>query len=163
MIPLIQVFGWRVHGTVESLCLIYGIPDTQRPQCAARFIKGELRARLEIVLKVARTQFDPFPRLHVGGRSSTTRIDPTSDIAIPIALPVPTVFSHNFSLCRLPHESWLADVDPGTNTGGQLQREIVDRALQLWLDWLTRSDVRSLHVYLIKLQTNYTTHLCSWD
>ena len=45
--------------TIETLCDTYGIPDTQRPQCATRFIKSELRNELENVLRDARTQFGP--------------------------------------------------------------------------------------------------------
>jgi hypothetical protein len=44
---------------IETLCDTYGIPDAQRAQCAAKFIKSELRADLESVLKDARTQFGP--------------------------------------------------------------------------------------------------------
>ena len=44
---------------IESLCDTYGIPDTQRPQCATRFVKGELRIQLESVLEDAQTQFGP--------------------------------------------------------------------------------------------------------
>ena len=44
---------------IESLCDTYGIPDTQRPQCATRFIKKELRDELENVLRDARGQFGP--------------------------------------------------------------------------------------------------------
>jgi len=44
---------------VESLCDTYGIPDTQRPQCAAKFIKSELRNGLEKVLVDAREKFGP--------------------------------------------------------------------------------------------------------
>ena len=43
--------------TIESLCDTYGIPDTQRPQCATRFIRSRLRTELEDVLRDARTQF----------------------------------------------------------------------------------------------------------
>ena len=46
--------------TIEQLCDTYGIPGTQRPQCATRFVKGGLRARLESVLKDARTQVGPI-------------------------------------------------------------------------------------------------------
>ena len=42
---------------LESLCETYGIPDTQRPQCATRFIEGGFRTELEIVLGDARTKF----------------------------------------------------------------------------------------------------------
>ncbi|KAF9645331.1 hypothetical protein BDM02DRAFT_3120353 [Thelephora ganbajun] len=45
---------------VESLCDTYGIPDTQRPECAAKFIKSELRTELENVLRDARTRFGPI-------------------------------------------------------------------------------------------------------
>ena len=45
--------------TIESLCDTYGIPDTQRPQCATRFIRSGLRTELEDVLRDARTQFGP--------------------------------------------------------------------------------------------------------
>ncbi|KAF9789709.1 hypothetical protein BJ322DRAFT_552634 [Thelephora terrestris] len=45
--------------TIETLCDTYGVPDTQRPQCATRFIKSELRNELENVLRDSRTQFGP--------------------------------------------------------------------------------------------------------
>ena len=45
---------------METLCDTYGIPDTQRPQCAARFARGELRTELEKVLKDAREKFGPI-------------------------------------------------------------------------------------------------------
>ncbi|KAF9789702.1 hypothetical protein BJ322DRAFT_552305 [Thelephora terrestris] len=45
--------------TIESLCHMYGIPDTQRPQCATRFIRSGLRSELETVLRDARKQFGP--------------------------------------------------------------------------------------------------------
>ena len=43
--------------SIESLCDTYGIPDVQRPQCAAEFIKDELRAELLNVLRDARARF----------------------------------------------------------------------------------------------------------
>ena len=46
--------------TIESLCNTYGIPDTQRPQCAARFVKRGLRPQLERALKNARAKFGPI-------------------------------------------------------------------------------------------------------
>ena len=55
--PNTDVREW-IH-TIESLCDTYGIPDTQRPQCATRFIKKELRAKLENVLKGPRTRLGP--------------------------------------------------------------------------------------------------------
>ena len=45
---------------IESLSDTYGIPDTQRPQCAAKFIRGDLQADLEIVLRDARARFGPI-------------------------------------------------------------------------------------------------------
>ena len=45
--------------SLESLCDTYGIPDTQRPQCAVKFIKDGLQAKLEDVLRDARAQFGP--------------------------------------------------------------------------------------------------------
>jgi hypothetical protein len=45
---------------VETFCDTYGIPDAQRPQCAARFARGELRNELENVLKDAREKFGPI-------------------------------------------------------------------------------------------------------
>lgn len=45
--------------SLESLCDTYGIPDLQRPQCAAGFIKDELSAELLKVLIDARTKFGP--------------------------------------------------------------------------------------------------------
>lgn len=42
-----------------ALCETYGIPETQRPECATRFIKKGLRTELEKVLKDARAQFGP--------------------------------------------------------------------------------------------------------
>ena len=44
---------------MDSLCNVYGIPDTQRPQCAVRFINGELRTELLKVLADARARFGP--------------------------------------------------------------------------------------------------------
>jgi hypothetical protein len=38
-------------------CDTYGIPDTQRAQCAVRFMKSGLRAELEDVLAKARARF----------------------------------------------------------------------------------------------------------
>ena len=46
--------------SLESLCDTYGIPDTQRPQCAVKFIKDGLQAELEKVLTDARAQFGPI-------------------------------------------------------------------------------------------------------
>lgn len=46
--------------TIESLCDTYGIPDTQRPQCAARFIEGALRTEFEDVLRDSRARFGPI-------------------------------------------------------------------------------------------------------
>ena len=40
-----------------TLCDTYGIPDTQRAQCAVKFIKIELRTELENVLRDARARF----------------------------------------------------------------------------------------------------------
>ena len=45
---------------IESLSDTYGIPDTQRPQCAVKFIRAGLRAELETVLKKARASFGPI-------------------------------------------------------------------------------------------------------
>ena len=45
--------------SIESLCDTYGIPDVQRPQCAAEFIKDELRTELLNVLRDARARFGP--------------------------------------------------------------------------------------------------------
>ena len=45
---------------VESLSDTYGIPDTQRSQCAAKFVKSELRTELENVLRDARAKFGPI-------------------------------------------------------------------------------------------------------
>jgi len=45
---------------IESLCDTYGIPDAQRPQCAARFIESELRTELEDVLRDSRARFGPI-------------------------------------------------------------------------------------------------------
>ena len=42
---------------VGTLCDTYGIPDTQRAQCAVKFIKIELRTELENVLRDARARF----------------------------------------------------------------------------------------------------------
>lgn len=50
---------WEWTRTIESLCDTYGIPDAQRPQCATRFTKKELRVELENVLKDPRTRFGP--------------------------------------------------------------------------------------------------------
>ena len=55
--PNTDILEW--NRTVGSLCDTYGIPDTQRPQCATRFIKSELRIELEQVLGDARTKFGP--------------------------------------------------------------------------------------------------------
>jgi len=46
--------------SIESLCDIYGIPDNQRPQCAAKFIEGELRTELGGVFREARDRFGPI-------------------------------------------------------------------------------------------------------
>lgn len=56
--PNTDIREW-MHAT-ESLCDEYGIPDTQRPRCATKFIKDELRAGLENVLREARAQFGPI-------------------------------------------------------------------------------------------------------
>ena len=45
--------------SLETLCDTYGIPDTQRPQCATAFVKDGLRAGLLEVLADARTRFGP--------------------------------------------------------------------------------------------------------
>ena len=45
--------------SIESLCDTYGVPDTQRAQCAAIFVKGELRTELRNVLERARVTFGP--------------------------------------------------------------------------------------------------------
>jgi len=56
--PHTDIQGWT-H-TIEVLCHTYGIPDTQRPQCAAKFVKDELRTELEDVLANARARFGPI-------------------------------------------------------------------------------------------------------
>ena len=55
--PNTDVQQWIL--AIESLCDTYGIPDTQRPQCAVKFMKGELRTGLEDVLRNARATFGP--------------------------------------------------------------------------------------------------------
>ena len=45
--------------SIESLCDIYGIPDVQRSQCAAGFIKDEFRTELLNMLEDARWKFGP--------------------------------------------------------------------------------------------------------
>jgi len=55
--PHTDIVGWT-H-TIESLCDTYGIPDTQRAQCAAKFVKDELCVKLEKVLGDARATFGP--------------------------------------------------------------------------------------------------------
>jgi hypothetical protein len=56
--PNTDIREWTL--AMESLCDTYGIPDTQRPQCAAKSIKGDLRTELEKVLKDARVRFGPI-------------------------------------------------------------------------------------------------------
>ena len=56
--PNTDIREW--NHAVETLCDTYGIPDAQRPQCAARFARGELRTELEKVLKDAREKFGPI-------------------------------------------------------------------------------------------------------
>ena len=55
--PHTNIREW-IH-SIESLCDTYGIPDLQRPQCAAGFFKDELRVELLNVLADARTRFGP--------------------------------------------------------------------------------------------------------
>ena len=55
--PYTDVQKW-VH-SIELLCDTFGIPDVQRPQCAAGFIKDELRTELHNVLENARRTFGP--------------------------------------------------------------------------------------------------------
>ena len=43
--------------SIELLCDTYGIPDVQRPQCAANFVKGELGTELGTVLARARVEY----------------------------------------------------------------------------------------------------------
>jgi len=50
--PNTDIREWTL--AMESLCDTYGIPDTQRQQCATKFIKGELRTELEKVCGYAR-------------------------------------------------------------------------------------------------------------
>jgi hypothetical protein len=56
--PNTDIQEWTL--SIESLCDTYGIPDTQRPQCAARFIREELRTELEPVFADARTTYGPI-------------------------------------------------------------------------------------------------------
>jgi len=60
--PNTDIWEWTL--AMESLCDTYGIPDTQRPQCAVNFIKGELRTELEKLLTdsgpIHWTQFTNF-------------------------------------------------------------------------------------------------------
>jgi hypothetical protein len=56
--PNTDVHEW--NRTIGKLCGAYGIPDVQRPQCAARFVKKELRIELESVLKDSRTKVGPI-------------------------------------------------------------------------------------------------------
>ena len=56
--PNTDIREW--NRAVETLCDTYGIPDAQRPQCAARFARGELRTELEKMLKDAREKFGPI-------------------------------------------------------------------------------------------------------
>jgi len=56
--PNTDIQEWTI--SIESLCNTYGIPDTQRPQCATRFIKSELRTELENVMREARARFGPI-------------------------------------------------------------------------------------------------------
>jgi hypothetical protein len=56
--PNTDIREW--NRAVETLCDTYGIPDAQRPQCAARFAKGKVRPELENVLKDARERFGPI-------------------------------------------------------------------------------------------------------
>ena len=55
--PYTDVLGWA--RSIESLCDTYGIPDVQRAQCAAGFIKGELRTELLKALADSRAKFGP--------------------------------------------------------------------------------------------------------
>lgn len=45
--------------SIELLCDTYGIPDTQRPQCATAFAKGELSTELGDALARAQVAFGP--------------------------------------------------------------------------------------------------------
>ena len=56
--PNTDIREWTL--AMESLCDTYGIPDTQRAQCAAKSIKGDLRTELEKVLRDARARFGPI-------------------------------------------------------------------------------------------------------
>ena len=53
--PNTDIQEWNL--AVETLCDTYGIPDTQRAQCAVKFIKSGLRTELENVLRDARARF----------------------------------------------------------------------------------------------------------
>ena len=55
--PHTDVREWT--GSIELLCDTYGIPDVQRPQCAATFVKGELGTELRAVLEKARVELGP--------------------------------------------------------------------------------------------------------
>ena len=55
--PNTDIHEW--NRTIETLCDTYGIPDIQRPQCAMRFIRSQLRTDLENVLRDAQAQFGP--------------------------------------------------------------------------------------------------------
>lgn len=53
--PNTDIQEWNL--VIGTLCDSYGIPDLQRAQCAARFVKSGLRTELENVLKDARVRF----------------------------------------------------------------------------------------------------------
>lgn len=56
--PLTDAGEWI--RSIESLCDLYGVPDVQRLECAAYFIKEEVIAELRSALESARKRFGPL-------------------------------------------------------------------------------------------------------